>query len=245
MEPDRAQTPILASAVGAVDSAEEVRMRIQLCILLLGGLLVLAGCPPAVQVCEPGETQTCVCGGGASGGQVCEVDGQGWDDCDCGSGDDDSGDDDSTSDDDATGDDDSTGDDDTTGDDDATGDDDTTPTVIPFEGMLDITVTYPGVVNSDCQTTLSAEYDLAAGTLEGDASCQLAQLPLDFDLDADVAGTSVTGILLISDTGGGLPFALEAMVTGTYDQGAGTVIGQAYLSWYGVQVQGSFDLTAN
>ncbi|MDD5307824.1 MAG: kelch repeat-containing protein [Deltaproteobacteria bacterium] len=34
--------------------------------------------------CTPGATQTCVCGGGASGGQVCLDDGSAWGACDCG-----------------------------------------------------------------------------------------------------------------------------------------------------------------
>ena len=95
-------------------------MRFQLFALLFGGLFVMAGCPPPDQACDPGETQSCTCAGGLSGGQVCEEDGQGWDDCDCGAGDDDATGDDDTS----SGDDDATGDDDVTGDDDATGDDD-------------------------------------------------------------------------------------------------------------------------
>ncbi len=136
------------------------------------------------------------------------------------------------------------GDDDSTGDDDTAGDDDSTPTEIQFEGTLDVSVTYPGVVNSDCQAPLAAEYDLLEGTLDGETSCQLAQLPLDFELDADIAGTAVTGTLDISDSSGGLPFALEATVTGTYDEGAGTVTGQADLNWYGVLVHGTFDLDA-
>ena len=95
-------------------------MRSRFIALLLGSLFVMAGCPSTNQVCDPGETQSCTCAGGLNGGQACGDDGLGWDDCDCGSGDDDTGDDDTGDDD--TGDDD-TGDDDT-GDDD-TGDDDT------------------------------------------------------------------------------------------------------------------------
>jgi hypothetical protein len=137
-------------------------------------------------------------------------------------------------------------DDDTTlddDDDDATADDDTTPPdEILFEGTLDVSVTYPGVVNSDCQTSLPAEYDIPAGTLEGETSCQLAQLPLDFELDADIAGTAVTGQLDISDTLGELPFALEATVTGSYDADQGHISGQADLNWYGVLVHGTFEL---
>ena len=99
-------------------------MRFHLAVLLSGSLFVLVGCPPPDQACDPGETQSCTCAGGLSGGQVCEEDGQGWDDCDCGAGDDDATGDDDSGDDDATGDDDtSSGDDDTTGadDDDSTG----------------------------------------------------------------------------------------------------------------------------
>ena len=94
-------------------------MRIQLIALLAGSLFFLVGCPPTNQACDPGETQSCTCAGGASGGQVCEEGGLGWDDCDCGTGDDD-----------VTGDDDTSGDDDVTGDDDTTGmdDDDSTGT---------------------------------------------------------------------------------------------------------------------
>ena len=136
------------------------------------------------------------------------------------------------------------GDDDATGDDDSTGDDDdATPTEIQFEGTLDVSVTYPGVVNSDCQTPLPAEYDLLEGTLDGETSCTLAQMVFDFELDADIAGTTVGGVLEISDSGGGLPFNLEADVTGTYDEGAGTITGQANLNWYGAIVVGTFDLS--
>ena len=96
-------------------------------------LSIAPGCPtsPAddddtcAQVCDPGETQSCLCGSDEHGAQTCVDDGCSWSSCECDSGDDDTGDDDTGDDD--TGDDD-TGDDDTgdddTGDDD-TGDDDT------------------------------------------------------------------------------------------------------------------------
>ncbi len=135
------------------------------------------------------------------------------------------------------------GDDDTVADDDATGDDDTTaPDEIQFEGTLDVNVTYPGVVNSDCQTPLSAEYDVPDGTLDGEAACALPPLAVDFELDAEIAGSSVTGQLEITDSDGQLPFGLEAAVTGTYDEDQGHIEGVANLNWYGVLVQGTFAL---
>lgn len=85
-------------------------MRLHLVVLMFGGLFALTGCPGTELTCEPGETQECTCAGGAGGGQVCADDGQRWNACDCGNGDDD----------------DATGDDDVSGDDDATGDDDDT-----------------------------------------------------------------------------------------------------------------------
>ena len=51
--------------------------------------LSIAGCGGDEQdndpqrICEPGATQSCVCGGGAPGGQVCAADGLRWLDCDC------------------------------------------------------------------------------------------------------------------------------------------------------------------
>jgi len=104
---------------------------IDLRIIPTGALLcslLLLGCPVEEDgpVCEPGETQLCVCGDDETGAQACLQDGSGWSACDCGAGDDDDdatpGDDD---DDDATpGDDDDDDDDATPGDDD---DDDATP----------------------------------------------------------------------------------------------------------------------
>jgi cysteine-rich repeat protein len=35
------------------------------------------------RICDPGSTQTCVCGGGTPGGQVCSDDGTRWGDCNC------------------------------------------------------------------------------------------------------------------------------------------------------------------
>ena len=69
-------------------------------VTLLGVLFVVGGCPggddddndAADDACPPGETQTCTCAGGESGGQVCAADGQSWGDCDCDTG----GDDDDT-----------------------------------------------------------------------------------------------------------------------------------------------------
>jgi len=108
-------------------------------LLLVGILVGLLGCPNEGTICDPGETQPCVCAGGESGGQECADDGQNWGACDCGGGDDDdAGDDDSTGDDDTADDDDSDGDDDTADDDDSDptscdvfGDDDDTSYVPP------------------------------------------------------------------------------------------------------------------
>ena len=109
-----------------------MRRRFTFCFPALFAVLAV-GCPTTPsddddacsQVCEPGETQECLCATDVHGAQTCAEDGCGWSDCECDPGDDDTGDDDSGDDD--TGDDD-TGDDDTgdddTGDDD-TGDDDT------------------------------------------------------------------------------------------------------------------------
>ncbi len=64
--------------------------------------MMLGGCEG--MLCEPGETQRCVCSGNREGGQVCAEDGQRWSLCDCSAGDDDdtagTDDDDSTPDDD-------------------------------------------------------------------------------------------------------------------------------------------------
>jgi len=65
-----------------------------LCVVVF----TLLGCPQGEAVCEPGETQLCTCAAGAEGGQVCAEDGQRWEACDCGEGDDDDGDDDDTAD---------------------------------------------------------------------------------------------------------------------------------------------------
>ena len=136
------------------------------------------------------------------------------------------------------------GDDDTAADDD-TGDDDTAaPDQLEFTGILDMTVVYPGVVNAQCQTPLIAEYTISEGTLEGETSCQLAQLDVEFELDADINGTVVSGVLEISDGMQELPVALEAAVTGTYDPDQGRIVGQADLNWYGVVAQGNFTLDA-
>jgi len=35
------------------------------------------------RICDPGSTQTCVCGGGVEGGQTCSDDGTRWGECDC------------------------------------------------------------------------------------------------------------------------------------------------------------------
>jgi len=54
--------------------------------------LLLLGCPTGDDddsVYDPGATQTCVCGSGPEGVQICEADGGRWGECDCGSGDDD------------------------------------------------------------------------------------------------------------------------------------------------------------
>jgi len=59
---------------------------------LVVGLAVWAtGCPDdgADKVCDPGETQSCDCLDGDAGVQVCREDGGGWEECECGGGDDD------------------------------------------------------------------------------------------------------------------------------------------------------------
>ena len=71
-------------------------------------------------ICDPGETQPCICGMDLHGGQACDEDGMGWGPCTCG----DDDDDDDAADDDDIGDDDDADDDDADDDDDNAGDDD-------------------------------------------------------------------------------------------------------------------------
>ncbi len=52
------------------------------CVLSLL-LVVSQGCQPAEQICEPGETQICICPGSRSGAQSCNEDGEGWSSCAC------------------------------------------------------------------------------------------------------------------------------------------------------------------
>ena len=62
-----------------------------LVVLGLGGCV--AGCPTD-SVCEPGETQDCVCTDGRDGAQSCAEDGESWGECACTGDDDTTGDDD-------------------------------------------------------------------------------------------------------------------------------------------------------
>ncbi len=57
-------------------------------------LLILLSCQDAKLVCEPGETQICVCATGEAGAQTCDIDGESWDACACTTDDDDEYDDD-------------------------------------------------------------------------------------------------------------------------------------------------------
>jgi len=57
----------------------------------LVGLMIAGACGPdgADRVCDPGETQSCLCVGDAVGVQVCREDASGWESCQCGGGGDD------------------------------------------------------------------------------------------------------------------------------------------------------------
>ncbi len=164
-------------------------------------LLLLFGCIPieADPVCEPGETQLCVCGGDSTGAQACEDDGAGWSTCECGEGDDDdatAGDDDDDAtpgdDDDATQDDDDAtpGDDDdaTQDDDDATQDDDDAtqdPVItetVPADGATDV------YHRTDILVEFSDPVTQAAVLLEGPG------------------GATVTGTTTLSDNDTALTF---------------------------------------
>jgi len=109
------------------------------CLLLM---LLVPGCVPARDdlVCEPGETQLCVCGDDTTGAQTCQSDGSSWTTCECAGDDDD--DDDATADDDDNGDDDNDDDDNGDDDDDNDDDDDTSQDaaiadITPMEGATD------------------------------------------------------------------------------------------------------------
>lgn len=65
-------------------------MRMSLMAMLLGILLVLAGCLPVEgDVCEPGRAENCTCPSGGEGSQTCDEDGSGWGECECDDSDDD------------------------------------------------------------------------------------------------------------------------------------------------------------
>ena len=159
----------------AVDCTFEVPVLRYPTPLLFVSLFAISACPVADQLCDPGETQLCICAGGAHGGQACTSDGQAWGVCDCDAGDDDTGDDDSTADDDSTGDDDaspgdddSTGDDDTSGDDDSTGDDDATGPDYHLQQDLH---GYPSTYGCpDCQFAFDVMYQ----TVSEQGSCSVA-----------------------------------------------------------------------
>ena len=55
-------------------------------LLLATAAFVIAGCDDE-QVCSSGSTQLCNCAGGLEGAQECNTIGDGWEPCDCGSGD--------------------------------------------------------------------------------------------------------------------------------------------------------------
>ena len=60
-------------------------MRIAVIHALVTSMVVLAACPEQVsKICEPGETQACLCSGGQQGAQVCHGQGSSWLDCECG-----------------------------------------------------------------------------------------------------------------------------------------------------------------
>jgi len=89
--------------------------RMGVCVAMMAAAL-LAGCDEEAELlCVPGETRTCVCGGGRDGAQWCNADGDAWACCHCDGLDDDDDDTIPTDDDDTTPPDD--------GDDDATDDD--------------------------------------------------------------------------------------------------------------------------
>lgn len=47
-------------------------------------LFCIVGCEPADRICDPGETQSCLCPTGDLGSQSCSDDGSRWRGCSCG-----------------------------------------------------------------------------------------------------------------------------------------------------------------
>ena len=197
-------------------------------IAILG--LALTGLLGSCQVCEPGETQSCTCGQGVPGTQVCAEDGASWGDCDCSLGDDDdtaSDDDDTTpgDDDDTTSDDDDTtpGDDDDTSPVDADGDgwdeasdcDDTDATIHPgateaCNGVDDdcdsaVDEGCPGVCDAEVPGDYAAISSAVSGVVSGGTICVAPGTyyeELEIDREMNLVGTGGSALTIIEASSG-------------------------------------------